>query len=171
MNVSPPTRALRINASELRRQPGTRRRVELAISPGDLDLGDPRITGDVVVAVDLESTIDGIVVGGTTSVGWSDVCRRCLRPIEGVAVAAVDELYQDHVSDPDAFPIEGEQLDLAPMSRELVLLELPEAPLCRDDCAGICAVCGRDRNVDPCDCDNTVRDDRWAVLDELDLDS
>jgi uncharacterized protein len=170
MTVSSPTRALRINAGELRRQPGSRRRVELSIPPGDLDLGDDRISGEVDVAVDLESTIDGIVVGGTAAVGWSDVCRRCLRPIDGVAVARVDELYQDHVTDPDAFPIEGDQLDLAPMTRELVLLELPDAPLCRDDCAGICAVCGRDRNVDPCDCDDSVRDERWAVLDQLDLD-
>jgi uncharacterized protein len=170
MMVSPETRALRINASELRRQPGSHRRVELAIPPLLLDLGDDRVVGDVVVAVDLESTIDGIVVGGTASVGWSDLCRRCLKPIEGVAVADVDELYQDRVTDPDAFPIEGEQLDLAPMTRELVLLELPEAPLCREDCAGICPVCGRDRNADPCDCDDTVRDERWAVLDELELE-
>ena len=170
MIVSSPTRALRINASELRRQPGAHKHVELVIPPADLDVGDDRVTGDVVVAVDLESTIDGIVVGGTASVGWSGTCRRCLRPIDGVAVANVDELYQDRVTDPDAFPIEGEQLDLAPMTRELVLLELPDAPLCRDDCAGICAVCGRDRNVEPCDCDDTVRDERWAVLDDLELD-
>ena len=170
MIVSSTARALRINAGELRRSAGTHRHVELSIPPDDLDLGDGRVTGDVVVAVDLESTIDGIVVGGTASVGWSDACRRCLRPIDGVAVAHVDELYQERVTDPDAFPIEGEQLDLAPMTRELVLLELPDAPLCRDDCAGICAVCGRDRNVEPCDCDNEVRDERWAVLDQLDLD-
>jgi uncharacterized protein len=170
MTVPSPTRVLRINVSELRRQPGTHRRVELSIPPDDLDLGDDRVTGTVAVAVDLESTIDGIVAGGTASVGWSDACRRCLRPIEGVAVAQVDELYQDHVTDPDAFPIEGDQLDLAPMTRELVLLELPDAPLCREDCAGICAVCGGDRNLDPCDCDGTVRDERWAVLDQLDLD-
>ena len=50
MTVSSPPRALRINASELRRQPGTRRRVELSIPPGDVDLGDGRVTGDVVVA-------------------------------------------------------------------------------------------------------------------------
>ena len=69
MIVSSTARALRINAGELRRQPGTHRHVELSIPPDDLDLGDDRVTGDVIVAVDLESTIDGIVVGGTASVG------------------------------------------------------------------------------------------------------
>ncbi|MGH9133979.1 MAG: YceD family protein [Ilumatobacteraceae bacterium] len=170
MTGSAPTRALRINTSELRRQPGTRRQVEVSIAPGDLGIDDDRITADVDVAIDLESTTDGIVAGGTVRAGWADSCRRCLRPIEGVAVAHVDELYQEHVTDADAFPIEGDQLDLAPMVRELVLLELPQAPLCRDDCAGICPVCGRDRNVDPCACDQVVRDERWAVLDDLDLE-
>ena len=168
--MSSPTCALRINTSELRRRAGVHRRVELSIPPTELDLGDDRVTGDVVVAVDLESTIDGVVVGGQASVGWSDACRRCLRPIDGVAVAHVDELYQEHVTDPDAFPIEGEQLDLAPMTRELVLLELPDAPLCRDDCAGICPTCGNDRNVEACTCDDVVADARWAALDGLEFE-
>jgi uncharacterized protein len=50
------------------------------------------------------------------------------------------------------------------------LLELPNDVLCRDDCAGICPVCGIDRNAGTCDCDTTVRDDRWAALDGLQLD-
>ena len=76
----------------------------------------------------------------------ADACRRCLRPLDGVVVADVDELYQEHVTDPDAFPIEDGQLDLAPMVRETVLLELADAPLCRHDCAGLCPSCGIDRN-------------------------
>ena len=69
--------------------------------------------------------------------------------------------------DPEAFPIENGQLDLAPMVREEVLLGVPDAPLCRDDCAGICPSCGADLNDGPCGCTTTVRDERWAVLDQL----
>jgi uncharacterized protein len=170
MTVSHATRALRVNTSELLRQPGSRRRIALTLPPAALELDEPRIAGDVTVDVDLDATTDGIVASGSVAVPWAAECRRCLKPIEGVAVARVDELYQEQVTDPDAFPIEGEQLDLAPMARELVLLELPDAPLCREDCAGICPVCGRDRNTDPCDCDVTQRDERWAALDDLDLE-
>jgi uncharacterized protein len=54
--------------------------------------------------------------------------------------------------------------------REYVVLELPDDPLCRDECAGICPVCGIDRNSGSCECDTTVRDERWSALDDLRLD-
>ncbi len=65
--------------------------------------------------------------------------------------------------------IEGDQIDLAPAVREYVLIELPDGPLCRDDCAGICPECGADRNEAPCECDTSVRDERWSALDDLRL--
>ncbi len=165
-----PVRELRVNTVELLRQRGNRRTVAAIVDPADLDLDDARITGPVDVDLALESTLDGIEVTGAITVPWADACRRCLRPVEGVAAADVHELYQERVVDPDAFEIEGDQLDLAPMVRELVLLELPDAPLCREDCAGICPVCGADRNESPCDCDTSVRDERWAALDQLRTD-
>jgi uncharacterized protein len=163
-------RELRVPTVDLLRHVGSHRHLELTVEADALDVHDDRITGPVAVAVDLEATPDGVEVRGTVAVPWASTCRRCLRPVEGVAVADVDELYQERVVDPDAFAIEGDHLDLAPMVRELTLLELPDAPLCREDCAGICPVCGADRNEAPCACDTAVPDDRWAVLDELRLD-
>src|SRR5690606_5023058 len=122
----------------------------------------------VAGAIDLDlvarSTIDGVVVTGTISVPWRAACRRCLAEVSGVVVAEVDELFRGEPDDEEAEPIVGDQIDLAPVVRQTVLLEMPEAPLCREDCAGICPVCGADRNIDPCDCDTSVRDERWAVL-------
>ncbi|MGH9281959.1 MAG: YceD family protein [Acidimicrobiales bacterium] len=48
-----------------------------------------------------------------------------------------------------------------------MLLELPLAPLCRADCAGICPMCGADRNVAPCQCASAPSDPRWAAPDAL----
>ena len=42
-----------------------------------------------------------------------------------------------------------------------------DVPLCRPDCPGLCPLCGKDVSVEPCDCDATLVDDRWAVLDQL----
>jgi uncharacterized protein len=88
-------------------------------------------------------------------------------PLVGDALVPVDELYQSHVTSNAAFPIQADQIDLAPMARELVMLELPVAPLCRDDCAGLCATCGANRNDTPCTCGQPVTDDRWSALDAL----
>lgn len=161
---------LRLNARELLRQPGLDKQIDEAFPPADLGVVDERITGDVAVVLVATSNIDGIVVDGTITMPWTAPCRRCLTEVAGLATIDVDEVYQDEVGDDDAFPIEGDQIDLAPVVREYVLLELPDDVLCRDDCAGICPVCGIDRNHGSCECDTTVRDDRWAALDQLRLD-
>ena len=163
---------LTVNAVELLRQPGTRRHIDVAVALGALDIGDPRLAGDVAVDVTTESTLDDIVVTGTLTVDWHDTCRRCLRPLSAPIVVDVEERYAlpGASVDPDAFPIELGQLDLAPMVRENVLLGVPDAPLCRDDCPGLCPICGADLQSEPCTCDTSVRDERWAVLDQLHLE-
>jgi uncharacterized protein len=149
---------LRINAVELLRQPGAVRDVSLDVAAAPLDAVHERLVGDVHVELRLTSNNDGIDVDGTVSVDWATVCRRCLVDVSGTAVGEVDELYQTEPLDPDAYMIEDGQLDLAPLVRETVLLELDTERLCRDDCAGLCPVCGVDRNTTDCSCDTTVRD-------------
>jgi uncharacterized protein len=168
--VSKPLQALRVNARELLRVPGSTREIMAEVDATDLGVPDERITGAVGVDLVAVSNIDGVVVRGHIDIPWSTACRRCLTAVSGVAVVDVDEVYQDHVVDEEAFVIEGDQIDLAPAVREYVLIDLPDGPLCRDDCAGICPVCGIDRNEARCECDTTVRDDRWAALDALRLD-
>ena len=163
----------RINARELLREPGLHKRVAVTLSPTELGVDDELIVGDVTVDLTATSAIDGIGIRGVVSMPWRTNCRRCLAEVRGTAEVDVDEMYQDprDVSvDDDAFPIEGDQIDLVPAVREYLLLELPDDVLCRDDCAGICPVCGTDLNAGSCACDTTVRDERWAALDELRLD-
>jgi uncharacterized protein len=141
------------------------------LAASDLGVDDRRITGDVTVDLLAVSTIDGITVRGTVTMPWRTQCRRCLAEVSGLAVAEVDEIYHDEArADDDAFELAGDQIDLSSVVREYVLLELPDDRLCRDACAGICAICGADRNAVDCGCDTTVRDERWAALDALRLD-
>ena len=158
-----------INAAELLRRPGSERDVELAVQPEELDVDDGRLLpgAPVGVRLHLESLGNGIVVTGTVSAEWADSCRRCLGPAAGTAAVDVHELFQETVTDPDAFELVGDQLDLRPMVRELVLLDLPEAPVCREDCAGLCPTCGVDRNEVSCGCTTTATDPRWDALGAL----
>lgn len=165
-----PLHLLRVNARELLRVPGTSRAVAAELDGETLGLDDARIIGPIDIALDAVSNIDGVVVHGTVSVPWTTQCRRCLTTVNGTEVIDVDEVYQDVIVDEDAFAIEGDQIDMAPAVREYVMIELPDGPLCRNDCAGICPVCGVDRNEATCGCDTTVRDHRWAALDDLKLD-
>ena len=167
---------LLVNATELLRQSGLQRHIEAAVALADVEVDDDRLSGDIAVDVTLTSTVDDIEVAGRLAVAWSDTCRRCLRPLDEVLVVDVDERYApvDETGmrrvDPEAFPIEHGQLDLAPMVREEVLLGVPDAPLCRPDCPGLCPTCGADLQAGPCDCSTEVRDERWAALDQLRLE-
>jgi uncharacterized protein len=160
---------LLINAAELLRRPGSERRFNLEPTIADLGIVDPRFDPDATVEVSLrlESLTDGLVVDGTISAPWADSCRRCLAPAEGVVLGDVNELYQIVLTDPDAFEIVGDQIDLGAMIREHILLEAPLAPLCRPDCAGLCPTCGIDLNTATCDCESTDVDPRWEALSQL----
>lgn len=169
--MAPRLHQLRLNARELLRQPGLQKTIDLSLPASDLGIEDDRITGDIGVDLSATSNIDGVVVEGTITMPWRASCRRCLTVVVGTASIEVDEVYQDEVGDDvDTFPIEGDQIDLVPAVREALLIELPDDVLCREDCAGICPVCGTDRNQGSCDCDTTVRDERWAALADLELD-
>jgi len=175
--MTDPLRPLRVNAVELLRQPGAKRRIEaqvaaeaLGVEHRTLDDGGGGQDVEVEVLIELEALTDGIVVEGTAGARWASVCRRCLVELADVAVVEIDELYQIEVTDPDAFAIENGRLDLVPMVRELLLLELDGERLCRFDCAGLCSHCGADRNEASCECETDVTDDRWAVLDDLVID-
>lgn len=160
---------LLINAAELLRRPGSERRVELQSTVAELGISDGRFDPLAIVDVTLrlESLTDGIVVDGELRAPWADSCRRCLADAGGEVVSDVHELYQHVITDPDAFEIVGDQIDLIPMVRENLLLDAPVAPLCRPDCAGLCPTCGVDRNTTTCDCVSTVTDPRWDALSQL----
>ncbi len=163
-------RALRVNTVELRRRPGVTRTVDVALSGEQLEVVDDRIGAPIAIELVATSTVDGIVVTGDVAVRWGDECRRCLVAVDRHQVMRIDELYQEEVVDQEAFEIGPDALDLFPMVRDAVVLALADPPpLCRGDCAGICPACGADRNVAPCGCDTTVRDERWAALDDLDV--
>ena len=163
--MADPLRPLRINAVELLRQPGATRDVALDVDAASLDVEHDRLVGEIRVELRLTALNDGIEVDGTVSADWATVCRRCLTDVSGTAIGVVDELYQIEPLDPDAYLIEDGQLDLAPLIRETALLELDIERVCRDDCAGLCPVCGVDRNVTECSCDTAVSDERWAALE------
>jgi uncharacterized protein len=111
----------------------------------------------------------GITATGTVSAPWLGECRRCGGPARGTVVADVHERYAPGGGSPrdeEAYPLEGDELNLEPLARDAVLLDLPLAPLCTPDCLGLCPQCGTNWNVAPCTC-RPAGDPRWAALDAL----
>lgn len=158
-----------VPVTELVRHPGSRKHVCTTADADGLALPEARVPdgAPLTVDVELEALSDGIVVHGTVSAPWVGECRRCLGPAAGEAVAVVEEIYQEHPVTDEAFTFDGDAIDLGPLARENLLVELPLAPLCRPDCAGLCPTCGADRNAAPCSCETAATDIRWGALDAL----
>ena len=165
-----------VPVASLLRSPGnsTTVRVDTVFAPtGDYAASAPGAAevvplADVEVDLVLTSYLGGIDAHGTLSVPWRAACRRCAGDVTGTLEIKVHEQFRPGAGpdDDDAYPLVNEEVDLADLVRDAVVLELPLAPLCAADCAGLCATCGADRNVTACDC-RPETDPRWARLDAL----
>lgn len=123
---------------------------------------------DVVVDLVLTAYPGGIAVTGSVEAPWRAECRRCGGRVDGAIHVEVRERFVegDRADDDDAYPLDGDLVDLEPLVRDAVMLALPIAPLCAEACRGICPECGADRNTGECGC-ATPHDPRWAALEAL----
>jgi uncharacterized protein len=161
----------RIPVADLLRRSGSSRALQLEAPIAGLAGPGAEISAEVPVALDLtlEQVSEGIVVRGMVRAHWDAACSRCLAPVGGEIAVHVDELFELHPLAGETYALEIDIVDLEPMIRDALLLELPAKPLCRDDCAGLCPSCGIDRNAAVCECGTTELDPRWAALRSLDL--
>jgi len=132
--------------------------IELREDNLSLDIGFPNNVS-VEVRV-LKASQDSIYAGGTIK-GWVELeCARCLKkykqPVDIKISANID--FINGVA------------DIFEEVRELLILEMPQKPLCSDDCLGICEVCGKANKVnDSCSCesaDTKLVKERWAGMFE-----
>jgi uncharacterized protein len=84
-------------------------------------------------------------------------CRRCLTDLVYPLDTDVEVLFSadpDGADDPSVYPlpVPVTRVDVRPAVREEVALAVSAYPLCREDCAGLCARCGADLNAGPCSC-------------------
>lgn len=162
------TRPFVVHVAKLRRERGTRWHEvrtgtieDLACSGSEVPPG-AQLQADVT----LEAIAGGVTVIGVVTAPWTGACRRCLEQASGTVSIPVRELYTEGGDGEDTYPLVNDEVDLEELVHDAVLLELPQAPLCRPGCLGLCPVCGGNRNVTSCTC-APPRDERWAVLDAL----
>ena len=161
-----------LEVHELGRRAGAMKRLSrTAPAPAGLGVEMIRVPEGSPIALDvqLESVIEGVYVSGDAEVELVGECSRCLRPIEDSLDIELQELYFYSAEDAeeDAPLVVDERIDLEPLIRDAVVLDLPFTPLCREDCAGLCAVCGANLNDDPDHGHEDRTDPRWEKLLDL----
>lgn len=138
--------------------------------------GEGEVAGDA--RFDGETHRDGarVHVSGMITAEVALQCTRCLEPLGRKIEVAFDDVFVDAnletrnaeteltVADMDESLVIGGRVDLAEVVREQILLALPEQVFCSEDCLGLCAICGGNRNLVDCNCDQREGDPRWAAL-------
>ena len=99
-------------------------------------------------------------------------CDRCLDEFEKAfsydfSHILVRELYSDEADENDYIVVEEDKLDLKELALSDILLSLPTKILCKEDCLGLCPMCGTNLNHDACQCNKKQVDPRLAKLSEL----
>ncbi len=97
-------------------------------------------------------------------------CVRCLTSFNQPLNTEFTELYafsRNSVTDSGLILPEDAHIDLTPLIREYMLLEVPMSPLCRSDCKGLCPICGENLNETTCNHEDDSIDPRLAILKSL----
>ncbi|MCT1459652.1 DUF177 domain-containing protein [Aestuariimicrobium sp. p3-SID1156] len=161
-----------LEVHELGRRAGTMRQVDRTVpAPEGIGIEMVRVPQGSPIGLDLklESVVEGVYVSGTAEVELEGECARCLVGIEDEMSLDLQELYfySDKDAEEDAYFVVDERIDLEPVIRDAVVLDLPFTPLCREDCAGLCPTCGTNLNDDPEHDHGDRVDPRWGKLMDL----
>jgi len=154
-------------------------RIVRPLSAFDLDGTELASESPITIELCVLKTGSAFDVKGTVSLRARLECSRCLRTYEENLSWPLRVLLQRA---PRGETLEGlsffdedleriahhaQSVDLTQRIREALLLALPAKPLCRQDCAGLCAVCGQDLNHGQCSCHTSAVDSRCDGLSKL----
>jgi uncharacterized protein len=166
-----------INVSQfLKLHIGAAREYEIN-EPADI-LGNG-VSNPVEGSVKLTRTNRGILVQGNLKTKIPAECGRCLSKFDYPLTFNIEEEFFPVIDVTSGVPVEIPEepgsfiiddhhiLNLDEAIRQNALLAIPIKPLCREDCKGICQICGKDLNSGGCKCSQGKIDPRWAKLAEL----
>lgn len=127
----------------------------------------------------LTRTNRSILIQGTLTVNAEMTCSRCLKLFKNKLTLFIEEEYFPIIDvitgirlpepeEEDSFTIdEHHVLDLTEAIRQYIVIALPMKPVCKEECAGLCPVCGKNLNLGECDCKQQQVDPRWGDLLKL----
>lgn len=110
-----------------------------------------------------------ILLEGTLSTTVHYICSRCLTVFEKPLNTRLNTAYttSPEQNDDDIPLAEGQVLDMTLDLEESIFLGLDDRPLCKEDCLGLCSVCGKNQNEETCQCETRAVDPRLAGLKDL----
>jgi len=156
---------------------GEGRRLDLHVQIEPLSFGGQRYAAagaGVPVRLDVSrTTASGYVLRLRFEVALEGPCTRCLSEASRALAVDAREIDQPGAGDDELKSpyVDRDVLDLRSRARDALVLALPTSIVCREDCLGLCAICGTDLNeAGPDHGHEREPDPRWAKLRELSIE-
>ena len=141
--------------------------------PKSLDLNEDEFDREVWVQGEIEKRIDTLYFRFRVSTEAQHACDRCLTEFRSpmnadcAFIGTSNQSLLEHDEDLRFFSRGQAELDITTEVRDSLLLAVPLKFLCKEDCKGICPMCGSNLNEAQCDCKTQTIDPRWNALRKI----
>jgi uncharacterized protein len=169
-----PVPSTTIDLTSLSLSHGEGRRLELPVRPGELELAGEvyaSATPEVRAKLDISRSSSGYAFRLRFGVRLEGPCTRCLEPAGTDLEIEAREVDQDRTGDEELRSpyVEDGELDIGRWAHDAMVLAMPARLLCREECAGLCPVCGESLNDAEAGAHDhgAAPDPRWAKLRDL----
>lgn len=118
------------------------------------------LKSDVKYHIDITNTGDAFLLKGKAYVEALTQCSRCLSDVEVNLNGKIDSFYlieepsekdEEQINEFEVLPADH-NLPIGFIIKQSLLIDAPLQPLCKDDCKGLCPICGQNLNVSQCCC-------------------
>ncbi|MBQ5398321.1 MAG: DUF177 domain-containing protein [Ruminococcus sp.] len=150
---------------------GSRQRFDYSLPMSDFEIsGDYPFKSPVKVSAEAVNRAGLVELKINAVFDYTTRCDRCFEEItkhmeqvfvHGLATSLIDDENDDYIETPD-YTLELDEVVISD-----IVLNLPSKMLCKDDCKGLCPVCGKNLNLSDCGCDSQPVDSRLEILKQL----
>lgn len=136
-------------------------------------LGELEFKKPVSLSGTISNTDNKLLLKGNIRTQLQLYCSRCSKPIIKDINLSIEELFaeENNTFDDEIWVFNGDIINLNPIIISNIALNIPMKILCKEDCKGLCPICGHDLNQSKCNCDTTYKDSRFDKLNLLVFDN
>ena len=162
---------MKINIASVLRNDGASKNISGNVELGTIDYMGSTLQFSKPVSVEgrVYSIGGALEVSAKITGEYSTECSRCSQPItkelSGELFESLDSDFSD--IDEECISVSGNVIDISGSIEACIFDSIPLQPLCKDDCKGLCPVCGIDLNKNECNCETKVYDPRFAIFRNL----
>lgn len=165
-----------IDISEIRKSPGYSMHFDLTMKTEPIEIGSDEVVFEqlLIISLDVKNSGRTLIVNGKIDGDAILICSRCLEKFSYHLNATFEEQFcqasnlakaaEEGISSDELHVFEGSRILIDDIIQESVVLGIPMKMTCKDNCKGLCAVCGSNKNRHNCGCEIESVDLRLEVL-------